>query len=89
MDSSILVIEFEGFASRHGVPGVIWSDNGINFLATEKELLNNVMNWSQQKLTESLLNKSMKWKFNPVSAPDREGYGNDLCAALNTLSMLC
>ena len=73
MDTSSCVTEFERFASRHGVPGVSWSDYGINFPATEKELLNNAMNWNQQKLTNSLLNKSIKWKFNPVSASDRGG----------------
>ena len=28
-------------------PGVIWPDNGTNFIATENELLNNVLNWNQ------------------------------------------
>ena len=72
MDTSSCVMGIERFVARHGVPGVIWSDNGTNFIATEKELLNNVLKWNQQTLTDSLVKKGMKWKFNPPSAPHHE-----------------
>ena len=45
----------ERFVAHRGVPGVIWSENGNNFIATEKELLNNVLNWNQQMLTDSIV----------------------------------
>ena len=44
----------------------LWS---TNFIATEKELLNNVLKWNQQTPTDSLVKKSMKWKLNSPRAP--------------------
>ena len=70
MDTSSCVKAIEGFLARRGLPGVIWSDNGANFIATEKELLKNGLNWNQPT---SLVKKSIKWKFNPPSA-SHHGY---------------
>ena len=47
MDTSSWGKGIERFVARHIVPGVIWSHNGTNFIATEKEFLNNTLNWSQ------------------------------------------
>ena len=73
MDTSSCVMGIERFVSRRGNPFVIWSDNGTNFVATEKELLQNVLNWNQQAITESLVKKGNKWKFNPPSTPHHGG----------------
>ena len=59
----------ERFVDHRGVAGVIWSDNCTNFIATEKDLPKNIVNWNQQTLTDSLVKKSIKWNFNPPSAP--------------------
>ena len=63
----------ERFCARRGIPSVIWSDNGTNFVASEKELLSNINIWNQQVLSESLVKKGIKWKFNPPSAPHHGG----------------
>ena len=73
MDTSSCVMGIERFVSRRGIPSVIWSDNGTNFVATEKELLQNVLNWNQQAITESMVKKGINWKFNPPSAPHHGG----------------
>ena len=73
MDTSSCVMGIERFVSRRGIPCVISSDNGTNFVPTEKELLQNVFNWSQQAITESLVKKGINWKFNPLSAPHHGG----------------
>ena len=73
MDSSSCVMGIERFAARRGTPSVLWSDNGTNFVASDKELLQNVRNWNQQVLTESLVKKGIQWKFNPPSAPHHGG----------------
>ena len=52
----------EEYVDRRGVPDVIWSDNGINFIATEKEFLNNVLNWNQQTLTDWFVNREENHK---------------------------
>ena len=48
MDTSSCVMGIERFVSRRGIPFVIWSDNGTNFVATEKELLQNILQWNHQ-----------------------------------------
>ena len=37
MDTGSCVMGIERFVARRGIPSVIWSDNGTNFVATEKE----------------------------------------------------
>ena len=73
MDTSSCVMGIERFAARRGVPSVLWSDNGTNFIASEKELLQNVSAWNQQILSEALVKKRIHWKFNPPSAPHHGG----------------
>ena len=73
MDTSSCVMGIERFAARRGTPSVLWSDNGTNFVASDKELLQNVRNWNQQVLTELLVKKGIQWKFNPPSAPHHGG----------------
>ena len=69
MVTSSCVMGIEQFAARRDVPSVLWSDNGTNFIASEKELLQNVSAWNQQFLSEALVKKRIHWKFNPPSAP--------------------
>ena len=73
MDTSSCVMGIERFAARRGTPSVLWSENGTNFVASDKELLQNVRNWNQQVLTELLVKKGIQWKFNPPSAPHHGG----------------
>ena len=42
MDASSCVMGVERFVSRRGTPAIIWSDNGTNFVGTEKELRENI-----------------------------------------------
>ena len=61
------------FVSRRGIPSIIWLDNGTISVATEKELLQNVLIWNQQAITEFMVKKGINWKFNPHSAPYHGG----------------
>ena len=76
----------ERFAARRGVPSVLWSDNRTNFIASEKELLQNVSAWNQQILSEALVKKRIHWKFIPVLLTT-EVSGNELSGASNTFFM--
>ena len=42
MDTSSCIMGIERFTARRGTPSVLWSDNGTNFIASEKELLQNI-----------------------------------------------
>ena len=72
MDTSSCVMGMERFIARRGTPSVIWSDNGTNFVGTEKELLNCIQSWNDQAPPE-LAKKGIKWKFNPPAAPHHGG----------------
>ena len=72
MDNSSCVLGIERFLSRRGVPSVVWSISGRNFFTSEKELLNNILNWNQHKLIETLDEKCVKRKLNPPSSPHHD-----------------
>ena len=61
----------EQSCARRGIPSFIWSDNGTNVVASEKELLSNI--WNQQIVSDALVKKGIKWKINPPSAPHHGG----------------
>ena len=63
----------ERFIARRGMPLVIFSDNGTNFVGTEKELLLCFLNLDKQKIASELAQKGVKWKFNPPAAPHHGG----------------
>ena len=73
MDTSSCVMGIERFVARRGIPSVIWSDNGTNFVATEKEFLQNILQGNHQSIAESMVKKGVNWKFNPPSAPHHGG----------------
>ena len=73
IDTSSCVMGIERFIARREIPSVLWSDNRTNFVASEKELLQNITSWNQQVLTETLIKKRILWKFNPPSAPHYGG----------------
>ena len=62
----------ERFIARRGTPTTTMSDNGTNFVGAQKELLACVESWN--KLTPAVfVQKTIKWKFNPPSAPHHGG----------------
>ena len=73
MDNNSCVMGIERFVSRRGVPFVIWSDNGTNFTASQNELLNNILKWNQQVLTETSVKKCIKWNLSHPSSPHDGG----------------
>ena len=51
--------------SLKGLMEEMYSDNGKNFRAADKEMKSLML----QKIKESITNKGIKWHFNPPSAP--------------------
>ena len=52
---------------RRGQVKEICSDNGTNFSRGEKELRESINAWNQEKTHENLLQRNIKWSFNPPS----------------------
>ena len=72
MDTSSCIMGIERFIARRGKPSIIWSDNGTNFVAAEKELVSTVESW-YSSAPPLLADKAIKWKFNPPAAPHHGG----------------
>lgn len=61
------------FTNRRGMPEVVYSDNGSNFVGAEKELMRSLNTSDQNELSRRLLAKGIEWKFNPPGASHRGG----------------
>ena len=53
------------FISRRGQPELVRSDNGGNFVEGERELRIAVEEWNQAQIHNFLLQRNIKWIFNP------------------------
>ena len=69
MDTSSCVMGVDQFVFRWGTPAIIWSDNGTNFIGAEKELRDCIEKWNTLNIAAELPHQSIKWRFNPPSAP--------------------
>ena len=68
LDTSSFVNAFRRFITRRGSPGVIKSDNGTNLTSGGKELREAIGGWNEAKIGEFLLQKEVRWVFNPPAA---------------------
>ena len=57
------------FIARRGKPATILSDYGTNFVGAAKEMRDCINAWNQSDIETSLVQKDIKWKFNPPGAP--------------------
>ena len=69
MDSFILV--FQRFSCRRCVPTDVYSDNGTNFTAAERELRLSINRWNQEILLSRLVQRGIRWHFNLPAASHR------------------
>ena len=56
-------------ASRRGIPEVMFSENGGNFVKADKELKDLVNQLDQENIKQTAANKGVQWSFNPHGAP--------------------
>ena len=57
------------FIARGGKSSTIISDNGTNFLGAEREFSEYVVAWNKEGIEEHLIQRGIRWKFNPTAAP--------------------
>ena len=70
-DSFILCLR--NFIGRRGQPSDIYSDNGSNFIGTERELRHGLANLDQVKVENFLAPQMIQWHFNPPYTPHMGG----------------
>lgn len=73
LDTDSCINAFRRFICRRGQVSELRSDNGTNFIATEKELKEALKTWNQDKIEQALQQKGVKWTFNPPAAPHHGG----------------
>ena len=66
MEASAFIQAYRRFCNRRNVkPTDVYSDNGGNFVAADKELRKGVKNWQSKQVSDALLQKGASWHFNP------------------------
>ena len=73
LDTGSFVNALRRFIARRGQPEMIRSDNGGNFVKGEKELREAVKEWNQSQIHDFLLQKNIKWVFNPPTGSHHGG----------------
>ena len=69
LDTDSFLNAFYRMASRRGLPEEMFSDNGTNFKAADKELKTLISEFEPEIIKKSIANKGVAWNFNPLLAP--------------------
>ncbi|XP_045026266.1 uncharacterized protein LOC123470255 [Daphnia magna] len=69
MDVDSFLMAFTRFVSRRGAPTDVFSDNGTNLTAGERELREAVTRLNDVKIADQLARKEIRWHFSPPAAP--------------------
>ncbi|XP_057377943.1 uncharacterized protein LOC130699905 [Daphnia carinata] len=69
LDVDSFLMAFTRFVSRRGAPADVFSDNGTNLTAGERELREAVTRLNDAKIVDQLARKEIRWHFSPPSAP--------------------
>ncbi|XP_063955063.1 uncharacterized protein LOC135153986 [Lytechinus pictus] len=73
LDTDSCINAIRRFMARRGNVKEIRSDNGTNLVGAEKELKMEIRKWNQSQLHDELLQKEVKWTFNPPGASHHGG----------------
>ena len=66
LKASAFLQAYRRFCNRRNVfPSDVYSDNGGNFVAADKELSRVQKNWQNKQVSDKLLRKGATWHFNP------------------------
>ena len=70
--------------ARRGKPQKIFSDNGTNFVAANKELADEIATINSNKLQDEMLVEAIEWSFNPPHAPHMGGVWERLIRSIKS-----
>ncbi|KAL9976388.1 hypothetical protein ACROYT_G013686 [Oculina patagonica] len=86
LDTDSFILALRSFISHRGQVKEIRYDNGTNFVGGEKELRTSIEEWNQAKIHEALLQKGIKWVFNPPGASHHGGVWERLIGSTQPLT---
>ncbi|KAI4884310.1 hypothetical protein NFI96_008914, partial [Prochilodus magdalenae] len=65
LDTDSFIQALRRFIARRGQVLEMRSDNGTNFVGAERELKKAIQEWNTSKIENTLLQRGIKWMFNP------------------------
>ena len=69
LDTTGFKMALTRFCKRRGTPEMLLTDNGSNFVATERELREAVAQLDHADLASEYVGQGIEWKFNPPRSP--------------------
>ena len=69
LDTDSLIMALRRMIARRGRPRQIYSDNGTNMRAGERELRTCLRELNQAQLADTLSQEEVDWRFNPPASP--------------------
>ena len=73
MTTSTFINALRRFIARRGPIEHIYSDNGSNFVGSEKVLQKSIKAWNQRQIHQKLRQQGIQWSFNPPGASHMGG----------------
>lgn len=73
LDTDSFINALRRFIARRGQVKELCSDNGTNFVGAERELRRSMELWNQSQIHEELLQRGIKWMFNPPTGSHHRG----------------
>lgn len=94
LDTDSFINALRRFIARRGQVSELRSDNGTNFVGAERELKEAIRNWNLAQIHDTLLQKEIKWVFNPPSGSHHGGVWERLIRSVrkvlnSTLKVQC
>lgn len=71
LSTECFILALRRFVSRRGKPGIIYSDNGLNFVGANHELkeLGSFLQRNQSEIRNECTNQGIQWVFIPAHSP--------------------
>lgn len=69
LDTDSFLMCFQRFLDRRTRPSTMFSDHGTNFVASERELREAVIQLNQAEISAYATNRKIEWRFSPPSGP--------------------
>lgn len=73
LDANSFINALRRFIARRGQVLELRSDNGTNFVGAERELRTAIEQWNLAQINDALLQKGIKWSFNPPASSHHGG----------------
>lgn len=89
LDTDSFINALRRFIARRGQVQELRSDNGTNFIGAERELRTAIEKWNQSRINNVLLQRGIKWTFNPPAGSHHGGPWERLIRSVRKLDFEC